>query len=131
MTTRRNKRTITLRGGFEPQIVAFMDENDIDFASEPVKLDYIMHYKPDFQLPNGIFIEAKGYFPSEDRQKMLAVKKTNPDLDIRFIFQTPHRKCPGLKTLTCVGWAEKHGFKWMGPKCESLIAWYKENPKND
>lgn len=34
-------------------------------------------YTPDFLLPNGIFIEAKGKFTSSDRTKLLAVLRSN------------------------------------------------------
>ena len=39
-------------------------------------------YTPDFQLDNGILIETKGQFDSEDRHKHIEVRKQHPELDI-------------------------------------------------
>ena len=43
-------------------------------------------YIPDFVLDNGIIIETKGLFTSEDRRKHIEVQKQHPELDIRFVF---------------------------------------------
>ena len=40
-------------------------------------------YKPDFRLPNNIFIESKGWFLPEDRKKHLHIKEQNPDMDLK------------------------------------------------
>jgi Phage endonuclease I len=64
-------------------------------------------------LSNGVILEAKGFFRPGDVAKMRAVKSANPDLDIRFVFQEPHRKIPGQKQ-THAQWAERHGFPWAG-----------------
>ena len=44
-------------------------------------------YLTDFRLPNGIYIEVKGWFKPSDRTKMESVIKCNPELDIRMLFQ--------------------------------------------
>lgn len=69
-------------------------------------------YKPDFLLPNGIRIEAKGYFTAEDRKKMVAVKASNPFMDIRFVFGRASNKLNKLSPTTYAKWCEDHGFKW-------------------
>ena len=54
---------------------------------------YKMHtYKPDWVLPNGIILEAKGRFTAPDRAKHLHIKAQHPDLDIRFVFQCANNK---------------------------------------
>ena len=71
-------------------------------------------YTPDFVLPNGIIIESKGYFTPEDRSKHLLIKKTYPDLEIRFVFTRNggrHKLNKNSKT-TWGDWCYKHGFKW-------------------
>ena len=73
-------------------------------------------YNPDFIFPNGVIVEAKGRFMKGDAQKMLAVKKQHPELDIRFCFMYPHRQIPGQKN-TYAQWAERNGFMW----CDSTI----------
>ena len=79
------------------------------------KLHYTLpkRYIPDFVLPNGIVIEAKGYFTSADRTKMLRVQKENPGVDIRFLFMRANNrltKSPNSRTYW--QWAEQHGFQW-------------------
>jgi len=43
---------------------------------------------------------------------MKAVKAANPDLDIRFVFQTPYNKIYKGSKTTYAKWADKHGFPW-------------------
>ena len=44
-------------------------------------------YTPDFKLPNGIFLETKGWLKPSDRTKMESVIACHPELDIRMVFQ--------------------------------------------
>jgi hypothetical protein len=94
------KVTAKLRSGLEDKVQAQLQEAGITFDYEKSRYNYQTEHKyiPDFQLPNGIIVECKGRFMPEDRTKHLAVKKFNPDLDIRFVFSctrvqnplTPH-----------------------------------------
>jgi hypothetical protein len=68
-------------------------------------------YTPDFILDNGIIIEAKGLLDSDSKRKMIVVKKTYPDLDIRFVFWNAKKKIPPTKQ-THGEWATKNGFIW-------------------
>lgn len=83
----------------------------IVFKYEPCKLDYVISgtYKPDWGIQKRksedvLYIEAKGYLRIEHKRKMIAVKKCNPFLDIRFVFQRYNKKD--------IKWAEKYGFPW-------------------
>lgn len=67
-------------------------------------------YCPDFQLPNGIFIEAKGKLDQETRSKMIAVKKAHPDLDIRIVFMKGENKLSRGSKMSYLQWAAKNGF---------------------
>ncbi len=70
-------------------------------------------YTPDFLVERtdgtSFFIETKGYFRPEHRTKMRHVKRCNPDLDIRIIFQKNIviNKKTGFDYLQ---WAERNGF---------------------
>lgn len=77
---------------------------------EKETLTYTKEYRPDFFLPrNGIIVEAKGWFPPEDRTKMKQVKASNPDRDIRLLFQPTASK----KVLnTYATWCKKNGFPY-------------------
>ena len=82
------------RSRLEERLARWLEVNGQPFEYETLKLDYTIKavYTPDFILPNGVILEAKGYFKPEDRRKMLAVKKQHPDLDIRLVFQQPHKE---------------------------------------
>ena len=84
---------------------------------ESIKLPYTLShtYTPDIILPNGVVIEIKGKFVVkgvDSRPKMLAIKAAFPQLDVRFIFQTPHAPVAPRAKMTNAEWAEKHGFPW-------------------
>lgn len=102
------------RSGFEKSIALALTEGGVDYEFETVNIPYTLDhiYIPDFILPNGILVECKGYFKSDDRKKHLAVKEQHPDLDIRFVFMSPNGVVGGAKKLTCAKWADKHGYKW-------------------
>ena len=101
------------RSGLEERISRWLDTKNVPFLYEVEKFDYVTEskYTPDFFLPNGVILEAKGFFKPSDRRKMVAVKKQNPDLDIRFVFQRNNTLSKNSKT-TYGAWAEKHGFLW-------------------
>jgi hypothetical protein len=69
-------------------------------------------YHPDFQLPNGILVETKGRFVTADRQKMLAIKKQYPDLDIRIVFSNSSSTISKASKTTYGQWASKAGIPW-------------------
>ena len=117
----------TYRSKFERQIASQLSKAGVRFEYETIKLGYVRqcNYTPDFILPNGVIIEAKGFFKASDRTKMLAVREANPSLDIRFIFQNAKVKLSRApKSLTYGQWADRHGFVW----CEGHIptAWFDE-----
>jgi len=87
-------------------------------------------YTPDFILENKaktkkVYIETKGYMRPTDRVKMLRVKRSHPDLDIRMIFQRDN-KIKGTK-MNYSDWAVRHGFPYaIGEKDEVIKIWAKE-----
>ena len=85
-------------------------------------------YTPDFILSNGIIIEAKGLFESDDRKKHLLIKKQYPNLDIRFVFQNPNNKLYKGSKTTYADWCKKYGYKYA----TKLIpdSWFREKHKN-
>lgn len=104
------------RSGLEDALTEFLNERQSEVRYEKLKIEWedlkYRTYTPDYELDNGIIIEAKGLFSSEDRQKHLAVKKQHPELDIRFVFSNANAKLyKGAKTRY-FEWCEKHGFKW-------------------
>lgn len=66
-------------------------------------------YTPDFFLPKGVVVEAKGKLDARQRKKLLAVKKSNPKLDLRILFMKDNKISSNSKTRYSE-WAAKHGF---------------------
>ena len=106
-------RTNGKRSSFEATLVSDLEFRGLDFEYEPKDnhLTYMLEYIPDFRLPNGILVEAKGYFDPTDRTKMLRVKQANPEADIRFVFMANNKINPRSATRYS-DWCDKHGFKW-------------------
>lgn len=112
VVTRKGER----RGKLDTALSAQLTESGVAFEYEPFDIFYTpakpRRYKPDFVLPNGIVIEAKGFFVSADRTKMLAVRDCNPDLDIRFVFGNAEATISKTSTTTYGQWCDKKGFVW-------------------
>lgn len=102
---------------FEAEIARLLDRQNVDYSYEGMNLRYavIRNYKPDFILPNGVIIETKGYFASDDQRKMRAVREQHPELDIRMVFQRLAGKVQGSK-MTNAEWCDKYGFKYADGK---------------
>jgi hypothetical protein len=69
-------------------------------------------YLADFLLENGIIIEAKGRFTTEDRKKHCWIKRQYPHLDIRFLFSNAYNKLRKGSPTTYAMWCDKNGFIW-------------------
>lgn len=69
-------------------------------------------YTPDFRLPNGIFIETKGRFVTDDRQKHILIKQQHPEYDIRFVFSNSRDRISKTSKTTYADWCVKNGFKF-------------------
>lgn len=97
------------RNKFETSVWRSLKRKRIRFEYESQRIPYILcrHYIPDFIIstPSGkIYVECKGYLRPEDRSKMAAVKRLNPNLDIRILFYAHVEKQ--------IKWAEKIGFRY-------------------
>jgi hypothetical protein len=116
------------RSRLEEKLARWFELNGHQFEYETLKLNYTLsaNYYPDFILPNGVILEAKGYFKPEDRRKMLAVKKQHPDLDIRLVFQAPYNTLTKKSPTTYAKWAEKNGFLWAASH-DIPLDWFDEN----
>jgi len=82
-------------------------------------------YTPDFWLPeHNMYIEYKGKMTNEIRRKLLAVRKCNPQYDLRLVFERIANKIRKGSPTTYDKWAEQKNFKWT----EQLIeqAWLEE-----
>ena len=112
MRKKRKKRsspTSKYRSGFEQTLANQLQRSGVAFEYETIKLEYqkIATYTPDFILPNGIIIEAKGVWTVEDRTKHLLVRQQHPHLDIRLVFMNAFNKIRKGSNTTYARWCEK------------------------
>ena len=109
------KKTSKFRSNLEKTIADLLEQLGVSYLYESEKLTYTIqhHYSPDFILPNHVLLETKGYWDAKDRRKILAVKKDNPYLDLRMVFQSPYNKINKNSKTTYAKWCEKHDIPWM------------------
>jgi hypothetical protein len=131
MKQRKRSSFRRYRSGLENEIAEYLKDNQSKVRYERLKIEWedlrYRTYTPDFILDNGIIIETKGIFDSEDRRKHLAIQEQHPELDIRFVFSNSKAKLyKGAKSRYCE-WCDKHEFKWG----HRIIpeAWLKEKGK--
>lgn len=105
---------MAFRSGLEEKVADLMCELGVDYEYESTKLDYtVKHiYTPDFLLPNGIYLETKGYWEAEDRRKIKNVKEQHPEIDLRMVFQNPYNKISKKSKTTYAKWCDKHEIPW-------------------
>lgn len=109
-----SKRTGQFRSLLEKSVSKSLPKKRMKYESERINYTLPKRYIPDFviECTNGrkIYLEVKGYLRYEDQVKMRAVKFTNPNLDIRFVF-AKIGKIQGSK-MTNIEWANKYNFPY-------------------
>ena len=110
----KEKKEPKFRSNLEKNIADLLTGLGVSYEYESEKLGYTIehNYTPDFVLPNYTYLEAKGYWAPEDRRKILAVKKSNPDVDIRMVFQSPYNTISKKSKTTYAQWCENLGIPW-------------------
>ena len=114
----KEKKEPKFRSNLEKNIADLLTGLGVSYQYESEKLSYTIehNYTPDFVLPNYLYLEAKGYWDPEDRRKILAVKRCNPDVDIRMVFQSPYNTISKKSKTTYAKWCEKHDIPWTSYK---------------
>ena len=124
-SAKKKTKTSKYRSLLEERVAFDLNKRGIEFQYEHERIPYVVErkYLPDFQLPNGIYIEAKGYFRNEDCRKMRLLKAQYPDKEFRFLFQKLNTKVQS-KRFTNQQWAEKYNFAY----CEGRVpqSWLEE-----
>ena len=110
----KNKEQPKYRSNLEKDIANLLEGLGVSFQYESEKLSYTIehNYTPDFVLPNYTYLEAKGYWSPEDRRKILNVKKSNPEIDLRMVFQSPYNTISKKSKTTYAQWCERHDIPW-------------------
>ena len=132
------------RSGLELKVREYLDAFSCIYRYEQDKIDYTIPesqhvYIPDFVLykkdRTKMYIETKGQWDAEDRKKFFFIKKSNPNLDLRFIFNNPNSKIrKGSKTTyadVCEGKLRGHKdfvvpYAKIGKKGELPKEWLDE-----
>lgn len=111
---------VTFCSKFERDFAKQLEELGFTWAYEPEGFEWLPApriYKPDFRVlktdGSYMYIETKGFFDYEARNKMATVREQYPDLDLRIVFQKPDKKLSKSKTsMAYSSWADKHGYEW-------------------
>lgn len=108
-----------LKGSFEPEVLkglqALKRKHKYSFEYEPESLEYIVShwYTPDFRIKRNdgsiFFIESKGYFTAQDRNKLKQIKKQHSNIDLRLIFQKDNKLHKSSNTRYS-DWCQKNNF---------------------
>ena len=122
----------TFRSGLEDKVSKQLEGKGIQFDYELWKIPYVVPasnhmYTPDFLLPNGIFIETKGLWESDDRKKHLLIREQFPELDIRLVFSSSRTKLYKESPTSYGEWCEKHGILFADKLIP--VEWLKEPKK--
>ena len=141
-TTKSSKASLTakqtalkygFRSGLEEKIADNLTLKGVGFTYEELTIPFVepakgRKYTPDFVLlDNGIIVESKGRFLTEDRQKHLLVKAQHPHLDIRFVFSSSKTKINKRSLTTYGDWCDKNGFIYADK--DIPVSWLKEPKK--
>ena len=110
----KHEKPPNYRSKLEENVANLLEGLGISYEYESERVSYTIqhHYTPDFVLPNHVLLETKGYWDPADRRKILAVKKDNPYLDLRMVFQSPYNKINKKSKTTYAMWCEKHDIPW-------------------
>lgn len=118
------------KSGFEVKIAKSLADQGVEVKYEQAKIKFTVpskarNYIPDFQLPNGIFVEGKGKLDRGTREKMALVIEQNPDKDIRLLFMRDNKISKVSKTKYS-DWCEQRSIEYavseQGIVPESWIA---------
>tara|TARA_R100000329_G_C7539016_1_gene190292 strand:- start:236 stop:667 length:432 start_codon:yes stop_codon:yes gene_type:complete len=110
----KDKQDIKFRSGLEEKVADLLSELGVSYEYESKRIPYVIqhHYTPDFVLFNNVILECKGYWDPADRRKIKTIKKANPDLDLRMVFQAPFNTISRKSKTTYAQWCENLGIPW-------------------
>lgn len=90
-------------------------DHGLEFEYEKRKIAYTVpakkrNYVTDFTFPSsGVTLEVKGKLDRLAREKIMAIKASNPDLDLRLLFMR-NNKLSKTSRMRYTDWAEKHNI---------------------
>ena len=110
----KKTKTSKYRSGLEERVADLLSGLGVSYEYESEKISYVIqhHYTPDFILPNHVVLECKGYWDAQDRRKIKTIKKDNPDIDLRMVFQAPFNTISKKSKTTYAQWCDNLGIPW-------------------
>jgi len=109
-----------------------LNKHKVEYSFEQHWINYeipsrVAKYLPDFILSNGIIVECKGIFETDDRKKHLLIREQYPDLDIRMVFSNSNSKIYKGSPTSYADWCRKHNIQFA----DKLVPkdWLKEARK--
>jgi hypothetical protein len=112
----RSRPSHGFRSQLERKVDAFIQAHKIEASYESKRLPYtLLHtYTPDWQLPSGAFVEAKGAWEPSDRTKIKAILDQHKGIDLRMVFSAPHQPIRPGSTTTYADVCDSLGIRWTG-----------------
>lgn len=116
----RQAEACEYKGGLEPKVAKMLGAHKISFQYEPDTIEFEVRkkgrYKPDFKIytksGTWFYLEVKGWFRPEDREKMKHFKETHGDnIDVRLYFAADNKLSAKTK-MKYSDWCRKHGYKY-------------------
>lgn len=118
----RTYKGVVYRSGFEARLARDFDARGVEVEFEAETLPYTTYHtcRVDWRFTSAsgktILVESKGWFPPEDKAKVLAIIESNPGVDYRLLFERPNPKFEA--------WAKKRKIKYAVGTIPD--AWFKE-----
>ena len=105
---------MAFRSRLEEKVADLLVELGVKYEYESTKIPYQIQYNytPDFLLPNGVYLETKGYWDAADRRKIKAVKTLHPEIDLRMVFQAPFNKISKRSKTSYAQYCDKLNIPW-------------------
>lgn len=117
------------RSGLEKTVADTLRARGVGFTFEEHKVKYeqpakVRTYTPDFWLPHktdmhlpfekqrGFFIETKGRWLTEDRQKHQHIRNSNPGIDIRLLFSNANARISKQSATTYAVYCARNGWTY-------------------
>lgn len=127
----KHARALGFRSGLEVKVAAELKAAGVEAEYEAYTIAYMIpergaKYTPDFILPNGLIIETKGRFTTEDRKKHRLIREQHPHLDIRFVFSNPNAVIGKKSETTYALWCSRLDIPFASRSIPEL--WLREPP---
>lgn len=109
------------RSLFERSVASKLTEAGALFVYEPGAVEYTVpahtrKYTPDFVIHTRtghmIYVETKGHWKPADRLRLKHIRKSNPWLDLRMVFQRARNPIRKGSRTTYADWCDKQEVQW-------------------